>query len=168
MASETKPIRVRRGYVSAGGADAGPVVNTEKLELGIGLGEAARLIGIDVSYQVYASVDGAEGAGYLAISLDPEPGSPTYQDLRVDDDCIFVAYGNSAMYQDSAGKTAFSYCYGHEFIPYPDGLVIANDLSLIAWVEGPSNLAAAMTVALFYELYKPNTNDLAALLARRF
>ena len=136
---------------------AGAATASVVIDLGLGIEEAARILGVAITLVA----TGAPGAGAsrfdAAISFDPEDVA-----LDADDDEQFVHDAFGFIEVVAAGSSITGYTFIHDFSHM--NLITTRDLALI----GTSTVAPfEAKTKVFYEKYKPTSNELVQLISTR-
>ncbi len=142
----------------AGGASAAVVA-----DLGLGIDEAARILGVEIGIEMLAVlVAGAYLYGRASYSFDPEDTEYSATDDEQFASCVLsisaIAASTSAVKQSE-----------HVFFNFIGmNLVTTRNLALVATSGGvPAGVALAVEGKVYYEKYKPAATELVQLIATR-
>ncbi|MBA7591316.1 hypothetical protein ES708_33469 [subsurface metagenome] len=129
-----------------------------EIDLGLGIDEAARILGVGISVSPGAFVPGAGASrGEVAVSFDPED---TIQEPNSDEQFVYDVVCFNQFGAEYGAKT--SEAIFHNFAGM--NLVTTRNLALILY-GAVSNMTAASRI--YYEKFKPSVTDLNQLIATR-
>jgi len=142
------------GIAPAAGASAAVVI-----DLGLGIDEAARILGVVLnvaSVGIFAA--GTSSVCYGALSFDPEDTTYAPSDDEQFVACVVMASAIAA----STGAHKQSESIFVSFIGM--NLVTTRNLALVGTATG---LVGSVETKVYYEKYKPSANELIQLIATR-
>lgn len=156
-----KVLRMEREYISLIGT-VGADTATCAYDFHLALDEAAEILAIQYSFE--GSVAQAAQAGAKAfLSLDPDVN--TEPAALLSDEVIWVRAAKVAWIMNTA-EVALQFSQDCGVDHYPQGLLTVRNPLLIAHVGGVG-IQVKISLAIFYNVYKPSAPELAVLLARR-
>ena len=125
------------------------------IDLGLAIGEAARILGIQGSISLSA-LTSADNESAVWISFDPDDTISASSD-----DEQFYHLGDGTQYLTSGGCPAIL----NDWVDYTNmNLITTRNLAMIVTSSGA---AGSSEVKIFYEKFVPTANDLNALIAHR-
>ncbi|MBA7586763.1 hypothetical protein ES708_28768 [subsurface metagenome] len=147
-------------YVKVGHLTSGlDAAAAEEVKLGLGIDEAARILGVELIIRMAASPDAPSYFGFTdtALSFDPED-----TEIRYGDDEQFAYLSTDAF----VTNTYKSFVSAREIYLDYSRLNVITSRDLAFMVRGSNTMGHGRYV-IFYEKYKPSVNDLNQLIAQR-
>jgi len=156
----SQPITlVQRVFLSA--VSAPEVVERAIVDLGLAIGECARILAVDMELDVAVTAQ-ETSYGQLGLSYEPEVAP----NPMTDDDTIAMI---RSRFQSGNATYESLQTSVHRFFNFRGlNMVTANKMSIVCSTVGATDAPAFnCSVAVFYEKFKPSTQDLNELIAYR-